>query len=355
MNCNTCGSLIPHGAQFCPGCGTLSPVYHANSYEQTARASQQPGYQDPHIAYSSDPYQQVAQQYTLTPVSTPPPITAPPPPKRRGKIALIVLMLLLAVVVIGSGSYLLASAFIKGNSVQGNPNATATALANHAIANATATALANRTIANATATATADQNPYAPKTGTLILNDSLRDNSKGYLWDQTTMNTGSDVARCGFANAAYHITRDQSGAVICDPEASALTLSDIAFEVKVTIIKGSGAGVVVRFDQVTGLGYLFSIDNNGNYTISTVNFVTTDASQRYTVLRRGSNGQIKQGLNQTNLVAIVANKASISVYVNGSFIDTTQNSSLTNGQIGIYGSSDGEMDIAANDARAWRL
>ncbi|HLG63007.1 MAG TPA: zinc ribbon domain-containing protein [Ktedonosporobacter sp.] len=352
MNCNTCGSLIPHSAQFCPDCGTASPVYHANSYEQTARASQQPGYRDPHIAYGSDPYQQVAQQYTLTPVSTPPPITAPPPPKPRGKIALIVLMLLLAVAVVGGGSYLLAGVFIKGNPVQGNPNATATALAKHA----TATALAKQANASATATATANQNPYGPKTGSLVLNDSLHDNSKSYKWDEATMNNGGNVFRCGFVNAAYHISSDQSGIIICDPEAPELTLSDITFEVKVTINKGNEAGVVVRFNQTKGPGYLFAIDINGNYTISIINVTTADTSQRYTVLRHGSNGQIKQGLNQTNLVAIVANKASISAYVNGTFIDVTQDSSLTNGQIGIYGSSsNGAVDIAANDARAWRL
>lgn len=348
MNCNSCGALIPHGAQFCPGCGTLSPVYQANSYKQTLRASQQPGYQGPHIEYGSDPYQQTVEQYNmhvpLTPVSVPPAIAAPSKPKRTGNIALIALMFLLAAVVVGSGSYLLASHFLRGNSAQGNPNATATALAKHAAANAAATA-----------TAIATANPYAPKTGTLVLNDPLQDNSKDYKWDEALMNNGSTVFRCSFANAAYHITADNSGALICNPEAPALTLSDVAFEVKVTIIKGSEAGVVVRFDQVKGLGYLFSIDTNGNYTISTANFVTTDASQRYTVLRHGSNGRIKQGLNQTNLVAIVANKSSISVYVNGSFIDTTQDASLANGQIGIYGSSDGGMDIAASDARAWKL
>jgi len=251
-------------------------------------------------------------------------------------------MLLLAVAVVGSGSYFLARNFISGNVAQGHSNATTTTPAKHAKA-------------SATPTANPDPNPYAPGTGTLVLNDPLRDNSKGYKWDEATMNNGGIVFRCGFVNAAYHIAADSSGILICDPEAPELTLSDIAFEAKVTIIKGSEAGVVVRFDQVKGIGYLFSIDTNGNYTISTINTTAADISQRYTVLRHGSNGQIKQGLNQTNLIAIVANKSSISVYVNGSFIDTTQDSSLANGQIGIYGSGNGGLDVAASDARVWKL
>ncbi|HZR43384.1 MAG TPA: hypothetical protein VFB12_24935, partial [Ktedonobacteraceae bacterium] len=73
-------------------------------------------------------------------------------------------------------------------------------------------------------------------------------------------------------------------------------------------------------------------------------------------LRNGTNTAIKRGLNQTNLVALVANGNMISVYANNQFIDTIQDSTYTNsGQVGIYvEGSNGEV-ATASSVRAWRI
>lgn len=47
--------------------------------------------------------------------------------------------------------------------------------------------------------------PVQIPAGTLVLDDPLRDTSKGYQWDQTTLSGG----RCAFANGAYHVISTQ--------------------------------------------------------------------------------------------------------------------------------------------------
>lgn len=211
---------------------------------------------------------------------------------------------------------------------------------------------------NATSTPAADpsRNPYAPNTGTLVLSDPLHDNSKGYRWDEATMNgkTSGDTSVCGFKNGAYHITRTPRDALICNPEASSLVLSNVTFEASLTIVQGDQSGVAVRFDQTKGVGYLFSISTTGYYGIDKVDF--NNANAPYIMLRSGSNKAIKTGLNQTNLLALVANGSTLSAYVNGVFVDSTQDSSYTTGQPGLFGNGiNSAEDITASNARVWKL
>ncbi len=87
-----------------------------------------------------------------------------------------------------------------------------------------------------------------------------------------------------------------------------------------------------------------------------MNLSITDPKNQYKILSSGTNGAIKKGLNQSNLVAAVANGNTISVYVNNEFIASVQDNTYTNGQIGIYSEGDnGPADIIASNARVWRL
>ena len=222
--------------------------------------------------------------------------------------------------------------------------------------NATATTVSSPTV-------DAAQNPYPPNTGTLVMMDPLKDNSKGYKWDEATMNAsdGNGPSICGFSNGGYHLTYHLKlsplAGMICDPEAPTLTLSNVIFETDVTIIQGDQAGVVTRVDQTKGTGYLFFIDVQGNYTIELINLSTTNTQNIQKVLRSGSNGAIKKGLNQTNKIAIETNGTTISAFVNGQFIDSIQDSTYTQGQLGIYGFAGTAtvMDVLVSNARAWKL
>lgn len=340
---------------YCPRCGALSPTYSASSAPNQptafAAGAQQPTPQSSYTAYGSDPYAAPAaqQQYGTDPYSNQGPTylpmmpITPPPPKRRGNALLIVGLVVLAVVIVGGSFFLFTSNLTNQQDNQqranGTPQATITP--------------------QATATADPNQNPYPPKTGTLVMNDPMQDNSKGYKWDEATLtdskNGGLDV--CGFQSAAYHLTRDKKGSLICDPEGTDLVFNNLVFEAKITIKKGDEAGLVIRFDQTKGTGYLFDIATNGGYIIDSTNFSSSDPNKIYTVVGNssGANAQIKQGLNQTNTLAIVANGGSISAYVNGVFIASAQDPAFTTGQIGLFGYGSNDLDVAVTDVRVWKL
>src|SRR5689334_18977406 len=60
-------------------------------------------------------------------------------------------------------------------------------------------------------------NPYPPHTGNLTLNDPLKDNSKGYMWDTGTFGNGGS---CSFTGGSYHVGVSIQGHVLaCNAEA----------------------------------------------------------------------------------------------------------------------------------------
>src|SRR5881227_3881702 len=99
-------------------------------------------------------------------------------------------------------------------------------------------------------------------------------------------------------NGAYHIV-EKTG-LICIPEAKDLVLSNFAFEANIKIVKGDDGGIGFRINQVNKTFYDFDITTGGAYTLKVY-------TGKYTTLSEGSNSVINKGLNQSNLVAVVAN------------------------------------------------
>ena len=252
----------------------------------------------------------------------------PPPPSpgpSQGKrIAIIAGVVLLILILIGAGLFALA-----------RPN--------NPPVNSTPTPVAHTT-PQATATANNAQNPYPPNTGTIVLNDPLTDNSRGYKWDESSF-SGTDS--CGFTNGAYHIV-EKTG-LICIPEAKDLVLSNFAFEANIKIVKGDDGGIGFRINQVNKTFYDFDITTGGSYTLKVY-------TGKYTTLSEGSNSVINKGLNQSNLVAVVANNDLIIIYVNNQIIDSVHDKNFSQGQIGVLSFGDnGPTDVIASNARAWKL
>src|SRR5207248_9853070 len=96
------------------------------------------------------------------------------PTRRSSDLGLLILIL------IGAGFFALS----RPNTSSVNPTPTPVA----------------HTTPQATATANPSQNPYPPNSGTLVVNDPLTDNSKGYKWDESSF---SSTDSCGFTNGAY--------------------------------------------------------------------------------------------------------------------------------------------------------
>ncbi len=188
------------------------------------------------------------------------------------------------------------------------------------------------------------QNPY-PAFGTLALDDPLSDNSHGYNWHDS----GDSLGTCAFTGGAYHVNALQQGSnhyCIASPN-----FSNFAYQVQMTIVKGFAGGIIFRADYTKGDFYLFGIGQDGGYQLDFVN------SGNFQILRtRGSGTATNAGLNQSILLAVVANGSNIDVYVNNKKVDSVNDSTYTQGQIGVFESDlngNGTTEVVFSNAKVW--
>jgi len=199
--------------------------------------------------------------------------------------------------------------------------------------------------ANATATATTT-NPYPPHGGILLLNAPLRENTKNPTWDEgTTPNLGS----CLFTGGAYHLVVSQTNAFYyCSAEA--VTLSNFAYQIQMTIIKGDHGGISFR-NPAGGSLYYFYIDTQGNYELDLNkdhNFIKAIA--------HGSRPAIKTGYNQSNLIAVVAQGNSFDLYVNLQLLAHASDTTFSKGQVGVIAIDSGHpTEVVFSNAKVWEL
>ncbi len=396
MNCNSCGSQLPEGAKVCPTCGTPTPAFSSNAgtaspgptegaypyntppgspspYEPTVVAPSQgspspyeptvvappPGTpQAPSTAYGPNPnvppFNPSGQQNPNTPVPEsyiPPP---PPPPgyltpqaepqpsyppafppagyagqpgqkqPRRFPAGLVVLLIVLVVLLIAGGGLIYYTAVYQPN-------------LKHAQATATAVSQLTGT-AQAQATA-AVENPYT-HSGTLAFADPLSANDKGHNWDENI--------NCAFIGGTYHaIAPDPHFSDYCT--ANTTDFNNFTYEVQMRIIKGDAGGVIFRVENTNpNQYYAFYIGQDGSYSLDVVNGTNTSSPVN------GSSPAIKQGLNQNNLVSVVAQGNTITLYVNHQPIGSTTNSTYNHGQIGVYAVVYNQpTEVAFSNARVW--
>lgn len=385
MNCQSCGAQLPSGAKVCPRCGTPTPAYHSNSvpssdpnapfypygpaagpsqpYDPTVVAPPSTPSYTPPTAYGSTLYAPPEQQnpYAPPPGSPgpygPPPPYVPPqpglyppasppfmpagpqgqPPSRRSPAGLVVLLIALAILlIIGGGALFYYTAVYQPNRMHEQATATAGV-------QLTGTAQAQAKI-NATATAAAE-NPYTHN-GTLALTDPLSDNSKGYKWSEAPGN-------CRFTGGAYHaIAPDAHFSDYC--LADATDFSNFAFEVQMQIIQGDDGGILFRTENTNpNQYYVFYIGQDGSYFLNMAN------GSNYPILSSGTSATINQGLNKTNLIAVVAQGSTITLYMNHHQLAAVTDGNFSHGQIGFLASPQGNgghpTEVVFSNARVWTL
>lgn len=253
------------------------------------------------------------------------------------------------------------ASFVTGESHHG----TSTAAAASAIA---ATAQANAIMAATTATAQAQAtantiaaNPFpsylshdGTLNGSLVLLDPLSDSRNGYHW--TTGSFG--VGKCDLAEGSYHVsTNGYPGQPIsfhpCFAQAVA-DLSNFAYEVDMTIIKGDCGGLIFRSHNPKL--YYFYICQNGWYGMVRYTIEPQTAGPdlvRNPILRQGSSQFVTTG---QNLLAVVANGNTIELYVNQHLIDKVDDSTYSNGEIGVLARSIfAPTEVIFNNVRVWTL
>ena len=223
--------------------------------------------------------------------------------------------------------------------------ATAQAISTAAIqANATITAQA---IATATASVvTANPNPYPPGGGTLALYDPLHDESISSGWDQGSIN-------CAFTGSAYQVSAINIPHLqYCIAESA--DFSNFAYEVQMNIFQGDVGGTIFRSDTTNHTYYSFFVARNGYYSL----FVCTSKTCNPPLVSKFSPA-IKQGLNQTNWLAVVAMGTTITLYVNGKQLARVNDSTYSHGHIGLvaspYPKTNDLTEVAYTNARVWTL
>lgn len=191
------------------------------------------------------------------------------------------------------------------------------------------------------------QSPF-PAYTTLALDDPLSDNSHGYRWNE---NNTDQYGTCAFGEGAYHVNATLGGGTkYC--QASNTTFSDFAYQVQMTIVKGNRGGIVFRNDPTKGTSYYFSIGQDGTYALWI--FFCTANNCNFSAPLNSSSPAIHTGLNQTNMLAVVARDSTIDLYVNNQYLDHVSDSSSSQGQIGVAVSDvNSPSEVVFSNAKVW--
>lgn len=127
--------------------------------------------------------------------------------------------------------------------------------------------------------------------------------------------------------------------------------TNFLYQIHMKFLGNTWAGIVFRAaDQ--NVNYLFSITPNGLYSLGV--FPTETSS---VVLAYGHSTAIHAGLNQDNTLAVIARDTGIALFINGQFVDSVQDNTLTQGAIGVYaGSLTGKpADVIFSGVKVWAL
>jgi len=219
---------------------------------------------------------------------------------------------------------------------QARANMTATP---RAYANATATAAARATgtaqaYASATAQAYANRDPYPPYTGKLVLSDPLNNNSQGHGWD---MFAQAGNGTCQFVGGAYQSATqllDGGRTIANDCIAENTSFNNFAFQADVTVVSGSCGGIVFRANSKTSSLYdFFTCTGSGYWGLRSAMSGNFNAN-----IINGNSPAIHPTAGQANLLAVVANGQTITLYANGQVLTTVTDGTFSSGQIGLEAS-----------------
>lgn len=320
---------------------TIPPF--ASTYGQSGAAypanpSTPPAYGQPGAAYSANP-------------STPPAIWQPQlqagypfpqalPKRPSGSLRAAAFLFIVLVLILGTSG--LIYFVTKSYSASTNLNTQATAAVQRAL-----TVQAQPTVRagnQATATANANPNPYPPYKGTVAFLDPLKDNSQALSWSVGTNELG---ATCRFTGGAYYVTQPHVGYFhACSAQST--NYSNFVFEVQMTLISGDYAGIIFRDNPANSSSYLFRVDLTGHYAL-----LLYTANQNQTLLQ----GQAPViGLKQAHLIAVVANNADISLYMDRQLLGRINDGTYTQGQIGVLVGNAGNNAVGEfRNAKVWTL
>jgi eukaryotic-like serine/threonine-protein kinase len=294
----------------------------------------------PTQAATSLPASQPASAFLPTVAVSYSPQPGPQEPKRSFPFAVVTLLVVLVLLVGIGGGYILT------NSSRSNSPSTSSSTSNNVSTTPQTQATATAPASNSTPTSQTNNgqnaNPYT-NSGRLVLTDPLTDNSRGYNW-QT--GTNSNNASCTFANGGYDVTQPKQG-FFHSCTAYNTNFSNFAFEVQATVISGDYMGVIFC-KEATNSYYIFIIHMNGSYSL----LRNIDASLDDAVTL--TSGQTS--VSNTNLIGVVDNNGTISIYLNRQLLRTVSDNTYTSGQIAVLAGNDtNSAEVLFANAKVWQL
>ena len=195
----------------------------------------------------------------------------------------------------------------------------------------------------------ATPNPYG---GTLAFADTLAGNSNGWCGGITS-------TEWNFSGGALHIIN--SGAtgpsyVTCRPQGTSLDFGNFAYEVQMTVLKGFGGGVLFRSSNFSNF-YYFLVGTDGSYKLVARSHPPDQS------IASGFSTAIQTGVNQTNVVAVVAQAGTLIFFLNGQFVTSVNDSTYTHGTIGLLAYDSGHprdetnppVEVVFRNVKVWAL
>lgn len=305
MQCRTCGTELPLEAKYCPICGMAVP-YNASDIDSppissTTLTSTADAQQQKTAVVLESPFYEVSQKPPdqLTPHTV-------PPRRQVNRTGLLIGTIALVLVLVGSGTLVLLT--LRANTQRAQNNNL--------------------------------QNPYSPYNGTLVFNNPLSENNNGYY-------SFPNAGNCKFLGGAYHVTA--SLALHFYPCVVSGSFRDFAYQVQMTIVRGDAGGMVFRFDAANKQDfYYLSIDKTGHYALA------IHSTGHLRMLMSGLCLSFHTGLNQANLIAVVALGKEIDLYVNMQHCFSIRDNSYSQGQIGVLADDQGNpTEVVYSNAKVW--
>lgn len=215
-----------------------------------------------------------------------------------------------------------------------------------AVTGSTATAQVSGATVTATASTLQDQ-LNSDTSGTPAFNDALSDNSGNNAWAENINAQGN--TGCQFNNGAYHALEAMHG-FLQPCFSSTSNFGNCVYQVSMIIDQGNQGGMIFRADTVKSQYYLFRIGTDGSYTLERYN------NNQLTTLSSGFSIAIATGIGQSNTLAVIANKSTLSLFANQTYITTVTDSTFTSGQIGVV-ALDFTLptDVEFSNAEVWTL
>jgi eukaryotic-like serine/threonine-protein kinase len=179
----------------------------------------------------------------------------------------------------------------------------------------------------------ATTNPLSPQQAAIATARTIM-NTYPILADDLSTNFISgwyvDYTNCSFINNTYHVIAKQNNAFqAC--KSSVLSYDNAAFQVDVSLLAGSNAGLILRAtDQQF---YEFGIDNQGNFFFRRHDPDGAGGGSFTDLIPATRSKAIHPG-KRKNTLFVIANDSNFDLFISGVLVGEYQDSTYANGQVG---------------------